>query len=322
MNTQVFVVDSYNPNHSSAPSDLGVGQLGVYAYDLADYHMKNANGVENAERLLLAIGRALPNGGGTVPTMGRDMILPIRVDRNRVFEKYSFKTPTYNKHLVTFSCCGKTHYDEFTVKVTSQFGNYFTEADHALMTYSVVGKFKDTAHLYSALAKKINDTNASSNNFGNKFVATATDAGLEITSTLVGQVLTVGATYNRDTTDPCSECVDCEVCTKELVVSQLGSGSPDHVRKVWNDYASYSGTTWRNTNQLPLPHNQLILTSNAYDMYLIQWSNNTQAQEDNGDVFNIHQVIYLFVPTDLNVDQAIQTIEHFIGKLRISPVQV
>lgn len=319
MNTQVFVINDYNPLHGTVDTLLPY-ELGLYAYDKGDLMIKNANTVNNAVKAFIAVGGIANEKQKS--RISRDINLPVRQDRNFSFKKFPFKSPVKSKSLISFSCLGQTSGDEFVVKISTQFGGFVQETKTMTRTYSVNGKFSDSLSLYKELASSINYDVENANTFGNQVLATATLAGLEISSTVYNQTIQLSGNYVQDTTS-CNFCEDCKVTVCELISPSGGSGYPESIKEYWRAYSSYEGTIFSESKYLKTLHDDLVLLSNQYDMYQITWSNNTDAQEDNSEVFNIHRLVYIFSPVGLDISMFIQTLEHFFGStVEVSPVQV
>lgn len=312
MNTQVFLVNSYNAGHDNNTTSLQKGQLGMYGYDPNNMSLVNAIQLASTEKCFLALGRG--NGKAYV---GRDIDIPVR-HRNFLFKKSPYKKPIKQKVRLSISGSGQSHYDEFSVTINHRFGFDESGIETNVVTFSVVGKFASPRDVYDALVREITQTQK---NWDRVVTAEATDAGLVLTANFDNLIYEAVLNY-IPFKDECSDhCVDYNIVCQTLVKSEAGSGYPSHVRWLWNRNSVWTGTAFQENIYHKDPQRDFILYSEENDVYELTWTNQNQPQEDNGSVaFNVFQTIMLVVPTTVNIDRIIDNIETLLGvKLTIAP---
>ena len=304
MNTQVFVVNEYDPAHSGFSGDLAFGQLGVFAYDMNDMRVKNAAAVAETEKMFLAIGRKKDGA-----EIGRDINIPVKA-KNFKMQYFPYRAPVKQVSRVSVEGFGENDFDEFSLTINSRFGLDYSGIEPTVRTYSVFGAYEDAISLYQALVAKI----LLDPEQVRMVEPTATTAGLELKSLYNSGIFEAFINFIPYEDGCTRNCRNYKPCSKTLVESEDGSGYPEWVKWTAYRHAVWKGTPFKESIFLTDPSRDLVLTSAENNVWQIKWSDLDQPDDSHSDVFNVWQEILLIVPTDIDISRAVDNIEVLIGK--------
>lgn len=304
MNTQVFLVNSYAPNHSADPTELVKGQLGMYGIEPTDLSMVNAIQLAKTRKILFALGR----GDGKVLT-GRDINIPTR-NRNFIFKKHPFKAPIRQSWRVSVDRTAVNDYDEFTLTINHRFGFDESGLETNVLSYSIMGRHQSLIQLYEAIAREVNGSQKPKEKY---ITALATESGVVLTSYFDNMIFTPVLTHTNDDSVCADQCAHYHIKCEELTAPEAGSGYAKHVEELFKKHSVWLGSSFQENIYHQDPQRDFVLYSSENDIYEIQWTNQNQPQEDNGSVFNVFQTIFLVIPTSLDVSRIVDNMETLLG---------
>lgn len=280
-------------------SGLSAGQIGLFGMGKNDYLFQpvGTGSVLTWFQVYL--------GGGDLPSDVID-INPRQIRLVKAPYKKAVK-PVYEASIDHY---GSSSYDEFVLSISEI---RIDGMEFVAEKISVTGGFGSALDLYKALADKVN---------AESLVATAigTGAGVQITAKEEGYDMIVGMAFVKDETDKCNPCVCYNVCVKQIVEFNAGSGSCKHIQRLDYQFRPHKGGYGAYMDAIT-PSPSIFGTCEdcskaEFDLYMISpYSNQHHAENDNGrEAFKMeHELIVAFPKGSVGGNEYEMLVETLLG---------